>query len=1294
MADIKSNSTGGRVGFSSVESDSDYPNFLDIQIGSFKKFFQVDTPPENRVQEGLTKVFMEHFPVEDQGKSFLLEFIDYTVDGPQYTPRECIVNGTTYSVPLRVKFRLIQNNDDAKGYQNIEQEVFMGNIPYMTPQGSFVVNGIERVVVSQIHKSVGVFFTQSKHSSGVMLYSARIIPFKGSWIEFSVDVNGAIYAYIDRKKKFPLTTLLRAIGYGTDKEILNVFGVNEEVKVIKKTIKEYIGRRLAIHILKTWSEDFFDEDTGEVVSVERNEILVERGTIITDEVTDIIIESGTKNILLNRDDLNNTDYNFIYSTLNKDDSNSEIEAIHKIYYQLKNASAPNEQIARETVHGLFFSNKRYDLGIVGRYRINSKLNLNIADNVTVLTKEDIICITKHLIGLVTSRSFVDDIDHLSNRRVRTVGEQFYEHFGVGLSRMVKSIRDRMNVRDNENIKPLDLIHTRTLTNALTSFFTLSNPLSQFADNLNPLSGIVHKRRISSLGPNGLSKDRAGFEVRDIQPSYIGKLCAIETPEGPNIGLISSLCLHARINPMGFIETPYIKVENSKVDKKRIKNYFTVEEEETYNIAQASSKVTSEAEFVEDKIKVRTKGDFVLVEPNQVNYIDVSTNQYFSVAASLIPFLEHTDPTRGLMGANMQRQAVPLLKSESPIVGTGIEKRVATDFGGLLYAESDGIIEYVDARKISILHSYTDEEKLVLLDNPLKHYEIPKFERTNHNTCFNLKPIVKKGDIVKKGQLLCEGFSTQSNELGLGKNVVVAFMPWRGYNYEDAIVVSERMTREDIFTSIHIEKFVLEARDTEFGPEEFTVEIPNVSDSAISNLDKNGVVRVGTRVKEGDILIGKITPKGIIDPAPEEKFLRAIFGDKASDVKDSSLRASSYMDGVVMDTKLFERIGIKGSKTDVEKKLKSFKANYSRDLKNLKTLVIQKLADILENVVCQGVYHKFGDNLISKGQIFNKEIIEKKLFTAKNVYRDETNLNVPEESNLIGGVVIKGWTDNDVKNELIKSLIINYGIERSKIVTQFKKEKFNLDGGHNLPPGVLKLGCVYICTKRKLKVGDKMSGRHGNKGIVSKIVKQEDMPFLADGTPVDVVLSSLGVPPRMNLGQLFETALGWAGLKLNKKYVTPIFNGVSEAEISSELSAAGLPEFGRTNLYDGLTGEKFDQKVTVGVIYLLKLNHLVDDKMHARSIGPYSMITQQPLGGKAQFGGQRFGEMEVWALEAYGAAHTLQEMMTVKSDDISGRSRTYEAIVKGGNIPDPGTPEAFNVLVQELRGLGLEVVFIK
>ncbi len=1284
------NNNDTRINFSSIKSVIDYPDFLDVQLKSFINFFQLDTPAEKKEGEGLYKVFMENLPIADSRENFILEFVDYTIDPPKYSIRECVNRGLTYSVPLKAKLRLLCNDEENEDFETIEQEVFLGNIPYMTEKGSFVINGAERVIVSQLHRSPGVFFAQSKHTNGTLLYNARIIPFKGSWIEFATDVNNVMYAYIDRKKKFPITTLLRSIGYGSDKEILDLFGLSEEIEASKKELQKVIDRKLAARVLRTWTEDFVDEDTGEVVSIDRNEIILERDSIITNEDIETIIESGTKSIIIHRKDINVAEYSIVYNTLQKDNSNSEKEAMEQIYRQLRNTEAPDEQTARDIITSLFFSDKRYDLGEVGRYRINKKLGIDTDWDRRVLSTGDIILIVKYLIGLINSKAVVDDIDHLSNRRVRKVGEQLYAQFGLGLSRMSRTIRERMNVRDNEDFKPADLINARTLSSVINSFFG-TNQLSQFMDQTNPLAEITHKRRMSALGPGGLSRERAGFEVRDVHYTHYGRLCTIETPEGPNIGLISSLCVHAKVNQMGFIETPYREVKKGTVDMSGTVKYLTAEEEDTHNIAQANAPLSDKGKFLNEKIKARFEGDFPICTEDEVTYMDVAPNQIVSVAASMIPFLEHDDANRALMGSNMQRQAVPLMKPQAPIVGTGLEKRVALDSRTLIIAEKEGVIKYVDATKIVIKYNLDSEDQIVMFKDSIVTYDLIKFRRTNQDTCINLKPIVQKGDKVLKGQALCDGFATEKGELALGVNLQVAFMPWQGYNFEDAIVISERVVREDVFTSIHIDEFELEVRDIKRGEEELTSEIPNVSEEAVKNLDENGVIRIGAEIEEGDILIGKITPKGESDPTPEEKLLRAIFGDKAGDVKDASLKASPSIKGVVIDTKIFSRPKKdKDVRAQAKKEVGLLKNKYGQQLFKAREIMIDKLTTLLEGKKSRGIKHKFGEEIMSKGVKFSRKNIEENIFPAKNRYRDESNYNVPEEANLISDLLIEDWVEDEYTNDLILKLAKNYFAYRNEIAGKFKRERFTLEVGDELPAGIVKLAKVYIAKKRKLKVGDKMAGRHGNKGVVAKIVSEEDMPFMEDGTPVDIVLNPLGVPSRMNIGQIYETVLGWAGLKLGKKYTTPIFDGATEEEVANELKEAGLPKFGRTYLYDGLSGERFDQPVTVGVIYILKLGHLVDDKMHARSIGPYSLITQQPLGGKAQFGGQRFGEMEVWALEAFGAANVLQEILTIKSDDVVGRGKAYEAIVKGENMNKPNLPESFNVLIHELRGLALEI----
>jgi len=1258
-----------RVNFGKIKHVAEAPDLLDIQLESFKEFFQLETTPDRRNVEGLFRVFKENFPITDTRNIFVLEFLDYFIDPPRYTIDECMERGLTYAVPLKAKLRLSCNDEEHVDFQTIVQDVFLGNIPYMTPRGTFVINGAERVVVSQLHRSPGVFFGQSTHPNGTKIYSARVIPFKGAWMEFATDINNVMYAYIDRKKKFPVTTLLRSIGFETDKDILELFGMADEVKADKKTLANQIGRKLAARVLRTWVEDFVDEDTGEVVSIERNEIVLERDTVLDQDSVNLIIEMGAKSVFIQKEDVGG-DYAIIYNTLNKDTSNSELEAVQHIYRQLRGADAPDNETARGIIDKLFFSDKRYDLGEVGRYKINKKLGHDLGFQKKVLTKNDIIEIVKYLVRLTNGKAEVDDIDHLSNRRVRTVGEQLYAQFGVGLARMARTIRERMNVRDNEVFTPVDLINARTLSSVINSFFGTSQ-LSQFLDQTNPLSEITHKRRISALGPGGLSRERAGFEVRDVHYSHYGRLCTIETPEGPNIGLISTLCVHAKINDMGFIQTPYRKVENGKVNMKNL-SYLSAEEEENKKIAQSNTNLTEKGEFAEDKVVSRDTGDFPILDKEEVEFMDVAPNQIVGLSASLIPFLEHDDANRALMGSNMQRQAVPLIRPEVPIVGTGLEGKAARDARIQLHSDGDGVIEFVDANEIHVRYSRNEMDRLVSFNEDLIVYKLTKFIKTNQSTCINLRPAVKKGQKVKKGDFLTEGYATKDGEVALGRNLQVAFMPWKGYNFEDAIVISERVVREDLFTSIHIDEYELEVRDTKLGEEELTSDIPNVSEEATKDLDEHGIIRIGATVKEGDILIGKITPKGESDPTPEEKLLRAIFGDKAGDAKDASLKAPNGTEGVVIDKKLFQRAKKDKSGKVREKALldKVEKVHEQNDI-SLKELLVEKLQTLLKDHTTPGVVNNFGETLISKGSKFNP----------KNLAPiDYQNVNP------------LGWTGDKKVDDLVNTLLHNYSIKYNEELGRYKREKFNISIGDELPAGVLKLAKVYLAVKRKLKVGDKMAGRHGNKGIVAKIVRHEDMPFMEDGTPVDIVLNPLGVPSRMNLGQIYETILGWTGKKLGVKFATPIFDGASTTEIEDLCVKANIPHNGHTYLYDGETGDRFHQKTSVGIIYMIKLHHMVDDKMHARSIGPYSLITQQPLGGKAQFGGQRFGEMEVWALEAYGAANILQELLTLKSDDIIGRAKTYEAIVKGENIPKAGIPESFNVLVHELRGLGLDLKF--
>ncbi len=1269
MSTITKRTQTGRVNFAKIHDVADTPDLLAIQLQSFQDFFQLETTPDKRDVEGLFRVFKENFPISDTRNIFVLEFLDYFIDPPRYSIEECMDRGLTYSVPLKAKLRLSCNDEEHVDFETIVQDVFLGNIPYMTPRGTFVINGAERVVVSQLHRSPGVFFGQSTHPNGTKIYSARVIPFKGAWMEFATDINNVMYAYIDRKKKFPVTTLLRAIGFETDKDILELFGMADQVKADKKTLTDNLGRRLAARVLRSWTEDFVDEDTGEVVSIERNEVILERDSVLDEDNIDMISDMGIDTVFIQKEELSG-DFSIIYNTLNKDTSNSELEAVQHIYRQLRGSDAPDDETARGIIDKLFFSDKRYDLGEVGRYKINRKLEMDMANEKKVLTKEDIIAIIRYLVRLSNGKAEIDDIDHLSNRRVRTVGEQLYAQFGVGLARMARTIRERMNVRDNEVFTPIDLINARTLSSVINSFFGTSQ-LSQFLDQTNPLSEITHKRRISALGPGGLSRERAGFEVRDVHYSHYGRLCTIETPEGPNIGLISTLCVHAKINDMGFIETPYRKVKGGKVDLKN-EIYLSAEEEDDKKIAQANVPLDDAGNFTEDKVKSRETGDFPILEPGEVEYMDVAPNQIVGLSASLIPFLEHDDANRALMGSNMQRQAVPLIRPQAPIVGTGLEGKAARDARIQIHAEGKGVVEYVDANEIHVRYDRSEKQRLVSFEDDLKVYKLTKYKKTNQSTSINLSPAVRKGQKVVEGDFLTQGYATQNGELALGRNLKVAFMPWKGYNFEDAIVINEKVVREDLFTSVHIDEYELEVRDTKLGEEELTADIPNISEEATKDLDENGIIRIGAHVKEGDIMIGKITPKGESDPTPEEKLLRAIFGDKAGDAKDASLKASPSVEGVIIDKQLFQRAKKdKNAKVKEKGELEKIEKVHQQNVESIKKLLLDKLSVLLADKNSAGVTNSYGEPIISKGGKFSMKVLNSVDF--QNVHP-------------------LGWTGETDTDDQVNQLLHNYNIKYNEELGRYKREKFNLSIGDELPTGVLKLAKVYLAVKRKLKVGDKMAGRHGNKGIVAKIVRAEDMPFLEDGTPVDIVLNPLGVPSRMNLGQIYETILGWAGEKLGLRFATPIFDGASVEEIRSHIEEAGLPSFGHTYLYDGETGVRFDQKATVGIIYMIKLHHMVDDKMHARSIGPYSLITQQPLGGKAQFGGQRFGEMEVWALEAYGASNILQELLTIKSDDIIGRAKAYEAIVKGDNIPKAGIPESFNVLVHELRGLGLELTF--
>ncbi|YBU88070.1 MAG: DNA-directed RNA polymerase subunit beta [Candidatus Walczuchella monophlebidarum] len=1254
-----------RVSFASVKKQVEYPDFLEIQIKSFKEFFQLENQSENKKNEGLFKTFMENFPIYDVRNQFVLEFLDYLLDPPRYSIEECLERGLTFSVTLKARMKISCQDPEHEDFKTVIQDVYLGTIPYMTPTGSFIINGAERVVVSQLHRSPGIFFGKSIHANGTRLYSARVIPLKGSGIEFSTDINNVMYAYVDSKKKFPVTTLFRAIGYEQDQDIFDLFNFSEEVKVTQSNYKKLIGSKVGARVLKQWIEDFVYEDTGEVISIQRNEVILDRDIILEQEHIYHLIESGIDSVILQKKEKNTIDYIILKNTLNKDPTNSGKEALEHIYRQFRNSEPPDSETAIGVIEKIFFN--RSHLGEVGRYRLNQRLGINIPIEIQVITKEDFIYIVKYILKRVHSK--IDDIDNLSNRRVITVSEQLSAQLNIGLSRMARTIRDRMNVRDNEVFTPIDLINAKTLSSVINSFFCTS-PLSQFMDQTNLLSEITHKRRLSSLGPGGLSRDRAGFEVRDVHYTHYGRLCPIETPEGTNIGLIYSLCVFAKVNRLGFIETPYRKVTNGQIDFSS-SIYLPTEDESEKTIATAKAKVDEDGYFLNEIVISRKDGDFPMVEYDKIDYIDVGTNQIASISASLIPFLEHDDANRALMGSNMMRQAVPLLCPESPIVGTGLEKKVATDSRLLINAEGEGLVEYVESDHISIRYNITEEEAFLSFDSNIKTYNIMKFKKTNQNTSIRLKPIVRKGMKVSKGQVLCEGYATEKGEIALGRNILVAFMPWKGFNFEDAFVLSERVVREDLFTSIHIDEYSLEVRDTKLGMEELTSDIPNLSEEATKNLDENGIIRVGSEVKPGDILIGKITPKGEYDPTPEEKLLIAIFGERAGNVKDSSLKADTSLYGVVIDRKLFSR-SIKDKKIRAQDKMdiEYFESQYKSSFSELHKMLCEKLYTLLQYKISRRIENDMQEEIIPAGNIFTKNLLE-------NIY-DYINISSYE------------WTSDDHTNRLVSMLLHNYKIKVINLQGELKRQKFTLSVGDELPLGIVKLVKVYIAKKRKLKVGDKMAVRHGNKGIVSRIVSDEDLPFLEDGTPVDIVLNPLGVPSRMNIGQIYETILGWAGHKLGIKFSTPIFDGASIEQITEYTSKAGLPNLGSTYLYDGETGERFDKPTTVGIIYMLKLGHMVDDKMHARSIGPYSLITQQPLGGKAQFGGQRFGEMEVWALESFGASNILREILTVKSDDVVGRSKTYESIVKGETLPEPGIPESFNVLLHELKGLGLNL----
>jgi len=1245
-----------RISFGVIPSVIDVPDLLSIQTASFEEFIQMQIPAAKRENKGLQQVFTTNFPIFDNKENYRLDFLEYFIEKPRFSVSECLERGLTFAAPLKGKLRLSTKDPETEEFVNsVEQEVYLGNLPFMTEKGTFVINGAERVVVSQLHRSPGVAFSQTVHPNGTPIYSARIIPLRGSWVEFATDINYVMYVYIDRRKKFPASTLLRALGFATDEEILNLFDLVEEVTIKKVDIENYIGRTIA--------SDVFDMSTGE--------IFLTKDSILTEEDVERLDEAEVDKLKFISSETS-PDMDLIVNTLRKDTSHSREEALFAIYRQLRSGEAPDVDIAQGLIDKLFFNDKRYDLGDVGRHRMNDKLKLSIDESVTILTVEDIIEIMKHIIMLRNGAVNVDDIDHLGNRRIKTVGEQLGQQFNIGMARMARTIKERMNMRDTENFTPQDLVNARTISSVINAFFG-TNQLSQFMDQTNPLAEMTHKRRMSALGPGGLTRERAGFEVRDVHYTHYGRLCPIETPEGPNIGLISSLTIYARVNRYGFLETPYRKVVKGKVTTEV--EYLTAEQEDKFTIAQANAPLESNGKFSNDRIKSRNKGEFPIAMPENIQYMDVAPAQIVSAAAAMIPFLEHDDANRALMGSNMQRQAVPLLRPEAPIVGTGMEKKLATDSRAIIGAEGDGVVDYVDANQIIVKYDINPNSVEALTsfnDTKTVVYNLIKFSGTNQETCVNQRPIVKEGQRVTAGDVLADGCATDNGELALGRNVLVAFMPWRGYNFEDAIIIGEKVVSEDVYTSIHIEEFELQVRETKRGEEELTREIPNVSEEAVKNLDEDGIVREGAEVKEGDILIGKITPKGETDPTPEEKLLRAIFGDKAGDVKDASLKAPPGLKGTVIKTRLFSRKRRDNESKKQEKKLlDNLEHDHKQKLTNHYQKLVEKLTKITEGESTTGIRDLDGSVVVRSGTVIKN--------TTFSGMEDITKLDYTLE-----------WFEAKRNNNHLKSLYTNYFDMLAEIEEDYKREKIKINSGDELPPGIVQLAKVYVAKKRKLSVGDKMAGRHGNKGVVAKIVPQEDMPFLPDGTPVDIILNPLGVPSRMNLGQLYETALGWAGKLLGAKFATPIFDGAKVENVDEWLEKAGLEKGSKTTLIDGRSGEKFHQKVTCGYIYMLKLSHLVDDKIHARSIGPYSLITQQPLGGKAQFGGQRFGEMEVWALEGYGAANILQEILTVKSDDVAGRAKVYEAIVKGDNLQEPNIPESFNVLIKELQGLGLDI----